>query len=249
MQWWTAVFLGLIQGIAEFLPISSSGHLILAEHLFNIESTGLLFNIVLHIATLLAVCAVYYKKIWELIKKPFCKYNLMLLSATIITCAFVLFFKDLIDKTFTILFLPFAFITTAAVLLLPAVIKPKQNTQITFISAVTMGFAQGLAVIPGFSRSGFTITAGQLSQTDKTNSADFSFLMSVPIIIASLLYEVLSQNGTVSINIGTIIIAFISAFVSGFIAIKFMLSLIQKYDIRWFSLYLFVLGLLLLLFL
>jgi undecaprenyl-diphosphatase len=241
MVWWTAVFLGLVQGIAEFLPISSSGHLMLLEHYLNIGDGGLLFNIILHIATLLAVCAVYHKKIWGLMRRPFCKYNLMLVIATVITCAFVLIFKDIIDASFNVYFLPFAFIITAVVLLLPAVIKPRANNK-TILQSVVMGLAQGLAVVPGWSRSGFTITAGQLSGMDKSDSADFSFLMSVPIIIASLLYEVVSGGEIAAIGAGNIIIAFVAAFVSGIVAIKFMLNIIRKIDLRWFSVYLFVLG-------
>lgn len=241
MVWWTAVFLGLVQGIAEFLPVSSSGHLMLFERWFGIAGGGLLFNIILHIATLFAVCAVYYKKIWLLIRRPFCKYNAMLLTATAITCAFVLLFKDIIDRAFDYRFLPFAFITTAAVLLLPAVIKPKAGSG-GWRSVIAMGLAQGLAVVPGFSRSGFTIAAGQLCGTEKTESADFSFLMSVPIIAASLLYEIMSGGQVGSVGVGVIIIAFISAFVSGIIAVKFMLSVIRKVDLRWFAVYLLALG-------
>jgi undecaprenyl-diphosphatase len=256
MVWWTAVFLGLMQGIAEFLPISSSGHLLMFEHWFGIADGGLLFDIILHIATLLAVCAVYHKRIWALIRRPFCKYNAMLLAATAITCAFVLVFKGIIDRAFDYRFLPFAFIATAVVLLLPAVVKPKTNKATGgtssggaagtsgggWCAAAAMGLAQGLAVVPGLSRSGFTITAGQLSGGKKTDSADFSFLMSVPIIAASLLYEIISGGTVISVGAANIIIAFVSAFISGIVAIKFMLSVIRKIDLRWFSIYLFVLG-------
>jgi undecaprenyl-diphosphatase len=242
MAWWTAVFLGIVQGLAEFLPISSSGHLMLFEHLFGVTDGGLLFNIILHIATLLAIAAVYYKRIWALAKKPFCKYNLMLILATAITCAFVLLFKDTIDKTFNVGFLPFAFILTAAVLLLPSIIKPRVKGELGWGAAIASGFAQGLAVVPGFSRSGFTITAGQLSGADKTEAADFSFLMSIPIIAASLLFTIISGGEIVSVGITNIIIAFVSAFVSGIFAIKFMLSVVKKIDLKWFSLYLFVIG-------
>jgi undecaprenyl-diphosphatase len=276
MAWWTAVFLGLVQGLAEFLPVSSSGHLILFQHLLHIDDGGLLFDIILHIATLLAVVVVYHKKIWGLIRRPFCEYNVLLFIATAITCVFVLAFKNLIDKAFNIQFLPFAFIITAAVLLLPAIVKPKVTggggrTQTgaavrtaagrkkswrtaagekkSWRAAAAMGFAQGLAVIPAFSRSGWTITAGQLSGMDRTAAADFSFLMSVPIILASLFYEIMAGGEIVSVGTGSIIIAFVSAFVSGIVAIKFMLNIIKKIDLRWFSAYLFILGAVLIFFL
>jgi undecaprenyl-diphosphatase len=209
----------------------------LVEYLFGIEDGGLLLNIILHIATLLAVVVIYRKRLREL-------FTPRLIAATAITCAFVVVFKDIIDNVFIFNLLPFAFITTAVVLLLPAVIKPKANNK-KWLHAIVMGVAQGVAVIPGFSRSGFTITAGQLAGQDKTSAADFSFLMSVPIIVASLLYEIVSGGTIVDIGLGNVIIAFVAAFVSGLLSIKFMLSLIRKIDLRWFSLYLFVLGIIL----
>ncbi len=245
MLWYTAVFLGLVQGLAEFLPISSSGHLLLFGHLFGIKEGGLLFNIILHIGTLLAVVIVYYKQIWELVKKPFCKYNLLLALATVITCGFVLLFKDAIDSMIDISILPFSFIVTGVVLLLPSIIKPKQNNK-SWLHAGIQGLMQGIAVVPGFSRSGFTIVSGQLAGMQRREAADFSFLMSIPIIIASLLFEIISGGVVVNIGIGNFILAFLTAFVSGIIAIKFMLVIIKKVKLYWFSIYLFILGVFLL---
>lgn len=237
MAWYAALFLGLLQGIAEFLPVSSSGHLLLFGHLFGITDGGLLFNIILHTATLLAVVAVYRNRLHEL-------FSWKIVIATAVSCAFVLIMKDFIGRFFTIRVLPFAFIITAVVLALPAVMKPKQNAR-HWTHAVAQGFAQGVAVVPGFSRSGFTITAGMLAGQDKTSSADFSFLMSVPIVVASLLYEIVSGGEVIAVSLGNIVLAFAAAFVSGIAAIKFMLRIIRGIDLRWFSLYLFTLGVIL----
>ncbi|MDR0384128.1 MAG: undecaprenyl-diphosphate phosphatase [Christensenellaceae bacterium] len=244
-----AIILGLLQGIAEFLPVSSSGHLLLFQYFFEIERGGMLFDIILHVATLFAVIVVYRKRLRLLL-------TWKMVIATAITCIFVLLFKNLIDKTFNIKFLPFAFMLTAVVLILPSLIK-KNAASITtnhnndgkdipkrkkIPPEYIMGLAQGIAVVPAFSRSGFTITAGQLAGMERTEAADFSFLMSIPIILASLLYEIISGGGFGSIEPLPMIIGFIAAFLSGIFAIKFMLTIIKKIDLRWFSLYLFALS-------
>lgn len=241
MVWYTAVFLGLVQGLAEFLPISSSGHLLLFEHWFGITDGGLLFTIVLHLATLLAVVVVYRARLWQLIKHPFCRENWLLLVATLVTCGLVLIFKDWADQLFGWSALPFMFILGGVYLLLPGIIKPRSH-QHRWWQAVAMGVAQGVAVVPGLTRSGLTITTGQLAGLPKDQAADFSFIMSIPIIIASLVYEI-GAGGTLGhVGVGNLLLAFAAAFVSGIVAIKLMLRLLRQVDLRWFAVYLFVLG-------
>lgn len=241
MVWYTAIFLGLVQGLAEFLPISSSGHLLLFQHLFGVTDGGLLFTIILHLATLLAVVVVYRQRLWQLIKRPFCQYNWQLLVATVITCGLVVCFKGLIDRLFGFNALPFMFILGGVYLLLPCVLKPRAN-QKSWLHAITMGVAQGVAVVPGLTRSGLTITTGQLSGMDKDQAADFSFLMSIPVIVASLVYELISGATLVQIGWGNLVLAFLTAFAAGIFAIKFMLRLLRQVDLRWFAVYLFILG-------
>jgi undecaprenyl-diphosphatase len=218
---------------------------------------NLLFNIVLHSATLLAVIAVYRKRLWAMLKKPFCNYNLMLLLSTAVTCGTVLLFRNIIDKVFNFYMLPFAFVFTGVVLLLSFSIRRSGMPNGTVrqsvhacscTQAAVQGLVQGIAVIPGLSRSGLTITAGQLAGQSRENAADFSFLMLIPIIIASLVYEIISGGDIAGVNISNIIIAFVSAFIAGFAAIKFMLAIIRKIDLRWFSVYLFCLAAILLFF-
>ena len=241
MAWYTAIFLGLVQGLAEFLPVSSSGHLLMFENLLGITDGGLLLTLILHLATLLAVVVVYWQRLWQMIRHPFSRETWQLVVATGLTCSLVLIFNDVIDQLFTIHALPFLFIICGVYLLLPNLIKPKIN-QRTWRQAVMMGFAQGIAVVPGLSRSGLTITTGRLAGMPATNATDFSFLMSLPIILASFLYEILRGGSVQALGWGNVVLAFITAFVSGIVAIKFMLNVTRKIDLRWFAVYLLLLG-------
>ena len=241
MAWYTAIFLGLVQGLAEFLPISSSGHLLLFEHLCGITDGGLLLTLILHLATLLAVVVVYRQRLWQLIRYPWQKQTWQLLLATVITCGMVILFKDMIDSLFSLAALPYLFLLCGCYLLLPTLLRPRETAH-PWVQSLAMGLAQGIAVVPGLSRSGVTITTGRLTGMNSAAATDFSFLMSIPIILASLVYELL-QGGTIQmLGFGNVLLAFITAFVSGIVAIKMMLNMTKKIDLRWFAVYLFVLG-------
>ena len=256
MAWYTAIFLGLVQGLAEFLPISSSGHLLLFESWFGVTDGGLLLTLILHLATLLAVVVVYRRRLWAMVRHPWNMENLRLLLATVITCGIVLLFHDVIDQMFSLAALPFAFLSAGVYLLLPTVfgwfrrktentgdvVAPAPSNRRRWWQAAAMGFAQGVAVVPGLSRSGLTITTGRLSGMSSAESTDFSFLMSIPIILASLVYELLRGGSIQNLGVGSICLAFVTAFVSGIAAIKFMLGLTRKIDLRWFAIYLLILG-------
>lgn len=250
-----AIILGIVQGLTEFLPVSSSGHLFLLSKLFKVE-TSLYLTVILHVATLLAVLFVLHKEIWEIITHPFSKKAINLYVATIPTVAIVLLFKTKLDSIFESgAYLPFFFMLTA-VLLFGSYVFSKNKKQPDFAqeikhsTAFFMGLAQGLACVPGISRSGSTICTGLLCGEDKKECAKFSFLMSVPIIFASLIYELLFSSESV-VSIGTISVAaaFLSAFLVGILSIKFMLKIMEKTKYYYFSIYLFVLSILSLIFL
>ena len=242
-----AILLGLIQGLTEFLPISSSGHLLLAQRIFSMPTDMLMFDIILHLATLCAVVIVFRKKIWQLICHPFCKTNYCLLIATVITCTIVLLFKDQIDKTLTYKILPFTFMITAIVLFTTSLISPKNATEIGYKTGIIAGLTQGIAVIPGISRSGSTIAAALLTGTRRQDAAEFAFLMSIPIIIASFLFELISSpTSALSISPIPLSFGFITALISGILAIKFMLKIVKSIKLYWFSLYLVILSIILL---
>ena len=247
-----ALILGIVQGLTEFLPVSSSGHLALFSSLFNVETDFLLVSILLHLATLLAVVFVFYKDIFYLLKHPFSKDAQKIYIATIPTILIVLLFKGLIDKFFTnASILPFCFMLTAVLLFVTYIIEKKtkniKQKEIKKSSALAMGIAQGLAILPGISRSGSTICTGLLLGEDKTSTAKFSFLMSIPIIIASMIYEILFNGGgnaLSEIGILPLIISFVSAFIVGIFSIKFMLKIVEKAKYYYFSIYLVVISIL-----
>lgn len=238
-------FMGLVQGLTEFLPVSSSGHLVLLSKLFNIEES-LFISILLHLATLLSIVVVFYKDIWELIRHPFSKKTITLVLATIPTCIIVLILMPLIKSSFNGLLLPYCFIISAILLFSTEYLtKKKVGRAVDNKIAVIMGIAQGFAVFPGISRSGTTICAGLLAGGDKKDTTKFSFLMSIPIILLSMvmeIYEICVGNIEINFPIASIIIAFIIAFLSGIFAIKFMMKLTEKANLKWFALYLVLFG-------
>ena len=249
---WIAIFLGLTQGLTEFLPVSSSGHLMLAERFFGIMESSLMFSLILHLATLCAVVIVFRKKIWELIKHPLNKTNYNIIIATIISCSLVLIFKDYIDRAFTFYILPFTFLITAIILLIVSFFRTtpnitKDGTTVTYKTSIFAGIIQGIAVIPGISRSGATISAALATGTSREEAAEFSFLMSIPIIVASFTYELISSPESLgSIPFFPMLVAFLTAFVAGIFAIKIMLAVVKKIQLYWFSIYLTALSILLL---
>ena len=250
-----ALILGLVQGLTEFLPVSSSGHLFLISSLFGL-SQSLFLSVILHVATLLAVVFVLSREIWEIITHPFSKKATNLYLATIPTVVIVLLFKIKLDSVFESgTYLPFFFMLTAALLFATYILsknskEPDFAREIKPQNAFFMGIAQGLACIPGISRSGSTICTGLLFGESRKESAKFSFLMSIPIILASLVYELLFSNETiVSIGALPVVVAFLSAFLVGIFSIKFMLKIVEKAKYYYFSIYLFVLSILSLIFL
>lgn len=237
------LFLGIIQGLTEFLPVSSSGHLILFQHFLNLPSDMLFFNIILHLATLLAVVIVFRKTIWQLVRHPFNKLNLYLVISTAITCGLVVLFKEYIDKTFTYKILPITFLVTAIILFTTTFVTNNDKAhEVTGPAATVVGVAQFFAVTPGLSRSGTTISTLLFTGVKREKAADYSFLMSIPVIIASFLYELLDVGTAPAFDVWPTIAAFIAAVISGILAIKFMLRIIQNVKLHWFSLYLVILA-------
>ena len=238
-------FMGLVQGLTEFLPVSSSGHLVLISKLFNMEES-LFLSILLHVATLFSIVVVFWKDIWELIRHPFSKKTVMLMVATIPTCLIVLVLMPIIKSSFGGALLPFCFLISALLLFATEFLTKKKTThELNYKTAFIMGIAQGFAVFPGISRSGTTICAGLLAGGDKKESAKFSFLMSIPIIILSMvmeIYEICQGSVTINYSVIAIIASFFIAFLSGIFAIKFMMKLTEKGNLKWFSLYLLIIG-------
>lgn len=264
MNIFEAIFLGLIQGLTEFLPVSSSGHLVLFQRIMGLTDM-LLFDVILHAGTLAAVAAVFWKDIRECIKHPLGKKTLALAVATVPAVLIAVFFNDFIEETFSGGYLGFGFLITAVLLFItgrpqrtrPAAVENRARNGreagalayagngggISFKSALVIGLFQGAAMLPGISRSGATMSGGLFCGLDKGKAANFSFLMSVPIIAAGAVYKLTDLGAvTQSVQIWPMITGFLAAAASGFLAIKFMLSLIKKSKLWYFAIYLSALG-------
>ena len=245
-----AIVLGLVQGFTEFLPVSSSGHLVLLEKIFGITQNCLLFDIVLHLGTLVAVFICYYKDIVYLIKNPFSREAKLIYTATIPTVLIAILFNDFFENAFKGNALFVSFFITAIMLVLAEILSHKyyQYKPLDYKKAFIVGVFQGIAIMPGVSRSGATITSCVVQGVKRNESSKFSFLISIPIILASALKECLIlPSSDVSIPFGCFLIGFIFAVFSGILSIKLMLKIIKKAKYYWFSIYLIILSIVLLL--
>ena len=246
--------LGLIQGLTEFLPISSSGHLVLFQKLFGLSEGTFTFNIAVHLATLIGVVIVLKKEVMEVVRKPFGKLSMLVVAGTIPTVIIAAVFYGMLKKSLesgTTLGIEFIF--TGLVLWFAESIRSKNKgiTQATYTDAAVMGVAQAIAILPAVSRSGLTLAGALMRGLNREFALKLSFLMSIPAILmgaASDGYDLLKEGGTAAANIDwlPLIIGFIVAGISGYFAIKFMIGIFSKTSLKVFSYYVFVLGLLIL---
>jgi len=261
MNWWQSIVLGLIQGLTEFLPVSSSGHLAIGQAIFGIESEeNLMFDIVVHAATVLATIVVFRKQIWSLLCGLFkFKYNdetdyiLKIVVSMIPVFVVGMFFKDYVEALFdNLLVVGIALLVTAGLLYFSDRVSAKpivKNTEyrngISYWQAFVVGLGQALAVIPGLSRSGTTISTGLICGVKREVVAQFSFLMVlVPILGEAFLSIVGGDLAESSLDLLPMVLGFLSAFISGLFACKVMIALVKKAKLKWFALYCAIVGLL-----
>ena len=250
MEIWQAIILGAVQGFTEFLPVSSSGHLILLQNWFGIEENVIFYSIMLHVGTLIPVVIVLWKQILELFKKPFNKFGYLVVATIPAGIIGIIFSKVFdLDALFTdnVWLLSITFLITAAAMLYSELRAKKVEmiNPINLKTAFIMGCGQAVGVLPGVSRSGSTVTAGGIAKVDKTENANFTFLMSIPIILAVVFLESIDciQSGSIgSVAVPPLILGVLTAAVTGYIAISFMLKLIKKANYKWFSLYLVLIS-------
>lgn len=250
MQILEAIILGFVQGLTEFLPVSSSGHLVLFQNLFGIHEATQAFTILLHVATLIAVFIYYWKDIWALICHPFQRTTLLLIAGTIPTVIIALLFNDTFESIFGAgKFIGFNFILTGLILLYADTRKngKKKIRNMSVFDSLVVGTLQGLAILPAVSRSGMTISASLARGMDRENAARYSFLLSIPAILGGMVLtikDMITGEVVLSEAIGTIpmIIGFITAAISGYFAIRFMVNIIKNGKLKWFSVYVFILG-------
>lgn len=242
-----AIILGIVQGVCEFLPISSSGHLVLFQNVFGINEGTLFFDVMLHVGTLAAVIVVYKDTIFKMLKRPFSKYPMYIVLATIPTVIIALLFKGVVDEAFSGSYLGWGFLITALLMLISSQIGKGQKAlrSMNAVDALFMGTLQGgSALLPGISRSGATITGGLIMGLDQGFATEFSFLMSIPAILGSLVLQIyeLSKTGVGHIQWGHVSIGMVFAAVFGYIAIRTMLRIVKKGSMHYFAIYAAVLG-------
>ncbi|MGN0807139.1 MAG: undecaprenyl-diphosphate phosphatase [Candidatus Coproplasma sp.] len=265
MQWWEAIVLGLTQGLTEFLPVSSSGHLTFLQRILGNQMQHgieffdgqIFFNLILHLGTLVAVCIIFWKDIVNLFKKPITL--LYLVVATIPAGIVGVLLDDVIEDNiakgeYVGIFLAVFFIITAGVLFATEIYakRRKKVLPLCWRTTIPMGVAQAIAVLPGISRSGSTVAAGIFAGGDNDEVAHFSFLMSIPVILGGFLVELVKTlwDGSLQQQFVSpdsqfgwcIAIGFIVSALVGLFAIKVMLKAIKKANYKWFSLYLVLLA-------
>jgi len=239
-----ALILGIVQGITEFLPVSSSGHLVVLQRVFGMEEPALTFDVVVHVGSVFAILVAFWPKFWAMIKKPISKMTGLLIVGTIPAGLAGVFFYDIIENYLrTGIWLAAAFTVTGFLLLYAdkRTNVHKDEEDITYFDALFVGICQALALPPGISRSGTTI-AGALSRGIKrTAAAEFSFMLAVIIIAAGGLFELLQvmrgYEPSTTVGAPQMIIGFIASFVVGVFSIKLLLGLIKKCNLKYFSYY------------
>lgn len=246
----SSIILGVVQGLTEFLPVSSSGHLVIATKLLGLPA-NVPFDVALHFATLLAVCMFFAGDIFLIIKaflldrnlkNPHFKLGLLIIVASIPTAIIGFSLKDIFEAMFSSLIAVGFFLMVTGILILAAEKygKARKNIGKTgFLDSLIIGIAQGCAIAPGLSRSGATISASLLMGMERPLAARFSFLLSIPAILGASIFE--SKAILYNVNNG-MIAGFIAAAVSGYIAIWLFMKMIEKKDIRIFSYYCLIVG-------
>ncbi len=273
MSYFEAVILGLVQGLAEFLPISSSGHLALIQQCFGIsDDKVLLFAVLLHVGTLISVFIVYWKDIWELIvelcltikdlctgkglrlaERPVRKLGVMIIVATIPTAIIGLLFNDFFDSLYTSVIPIGVGLIITGFLLVFAERMGEGNRgiqQMNFRNAIFIGLVQGVAICPGISRSGSTLFGSLICNLDRKFAVKFVFLISIPSILGSAVLEAPAaiEAGVTAADVGPILVGMLVAAVSGLIAIKTMIKIVSDKKLSYFSYYVWALGLIVVLY-
>ncbi|SEN71026.1 undecaprenyl-diphosphate phosphatase [Lihuaxuella thermophila] len=248
MNWIEAAILGIIQGLTEFLPVSSTGHLYLGRHLFGLDEAGLFLDTMLHLGTLLAVLTVYWREILQIIRKPWSRISLLVIAGTIPTVIIGLTFKDYFEEiSKTGVTIGWEFLATGVMLWAADAVKregTKSVEQIRYSDAVWIGIFQGAAIMPALSRSGLTIAAALFRKIDKSAAAYFSFLLSIPSIAGAVLLQgkKLVEGGPEMLPLSSLLIGTAFSAVFGYIAVKWMISILQKGSLKGFAVYVWILG-------
>ncbi len=257
MSWFEALILGIIQGLTEYLPVSSSGHLAIGQALFGMSdgADNLMFTVAVHVATVLSTIVILWSEIDWIVRGLFkcelnaeTKYALNIVVSMIPVGIVGLFFKDYVEEIFGsgLLVVGFCLLITASLLIFSYYAKPRQKEHISWKDAFIIGLAQAVAVLPGVSRSGSTIATGLMLGNKKESMAQFSFLMVIPPILGEALLDVLKmlkgEDVMGGIEALPLAIGFVAAFLSGCVACKWMINIVKKGKLIYFGIYCAVVG-------
>ena len=256
MDWLQALVLGIVQGLTEYLPVSSSGHLAIGSYLFGIEGEeNLAFTVLVHVATVCSTLVVLWKEIDWILKGLFkfemnaeTKYFLNIVVSMIPIGIVGVFFKEAVEEVFGsgLLIVGCMLLLTATLLIFSYFAKPRQREHISMKDAFIIGLAQACAVMPGLSRSGSTIATGLMLGNKKESLAQFSFLMVIPPILGEALLDVLKMvkgdDAFGDISALPLVVGFVTAFVSGCVACKWMINIVKKGKLVWFGVYCAIAG-------
>ena len=257
MEWFEALILGLLQGLTEYLPVSSSGHLAIGSALFGIQGEdNLTFTIAVHVATVLSTLVILWKEIGWIFRGLFkfemnaeTKYVINILVSMIPIGIVGVFFKDYVEEIFGsgLLIVGCMLLLTALLLTFSYYAKPRLKENISMKDAFIIGLAQACGVMPGLSRSGTTIATGLLLGDNKAKLAQFSFLMVIPPILGEALPDGMkivkgAAAGTSDISVLSLIVGFLAAFISGCVACKWMINIVKKGKLIYFAIYCAIAG-------
>ena len=260
-----ALILGLIQGLTEFLPVSSSGHLALMKHIWGLEQVSILFDILLHVATLLAVLIVFRKRLGKIVRalihalsrkmndedRLHLRITALLILATVITAIVGIGIDTTLNLAGNIRLVGVCFIITALILLLTAKLKvgTRHYQDIGARQSLVLGFAQGLGVFPGISRSGISISTGLMLGMNREEAGEFSFLLSIPAILGATLFKI-RDLGEITELVGTpaLLLGMAASFISGLLALILLMQLVKRGKLFYFAFYLIPVGVFSLLF-
>ena len=256
MEWYEALVLGLIQGLTEYLPVSSSGHLTIGSAIFGIEGEeNLAFTIVVHVATVFSTLVILWKEINWIFRGIFkfemnteTKYVLNILISMIPIGIVGVFFKDEVEAIFGsgLLIVGCMLLLTATLLAFSYYAKPRIKEEISLKDAFIIGLAQACAVMPGLSRSGSTIATGLLLGNKKEKLAQFSFLMVIPPILGEALLDIIKavsgENIMGDLSVTSLVVGFLAAFISGCLACKWMINIVKKGKLIYFAIYCAIAG-------
>ncbi len=252
MDIWHAVFLGIVQGLTEFLPVSSSGHLVIFQHVFNITQNQLAFDVLVHIGTLLAVFIAFWKDIISILRKPFDKLTYLIIVGCIPAGLAGFLLAPVFERAFeSLLVVGLGLMFTGIILKLSESMSNrnfglKEIYETSYWDAIFIGIIQALAIIPGVSRSGSTIAGGLLAGFEREFAARFSFLLSIPVILGAGVFELKDAflNGIPHDLLLPYILGPLTAAIFGYLAIKVVLRLVRRGRLSVFSYYCWTVGLL-----